>query len=238
MKAMIFSAGLGTRLRPLTDTMPKALVPVEGKPLLQWQIEKLKQADITDIVVNIHHFPEQIRTFVENNNGFGCHILFSDETELLLDTGGGLKKAAPLLTDTSPVLVLNVDVLSNINLKQFVEAYRPQDDAALVVSLRETQRYLLFDMANLLRGWHNTATGELKPPSCDAQLKHLAFAGMQIVSQRLLQHLQNYDADVFSVIDFYLHICTMNSLRAYTPPDFQMLDVGKPNALQQARGFL
>ena len=234
MKAMIFAAGLGTRLRPLTDTMPKALVPVKGKPLLQWQIEKLREAGITDMVINIHHFPQLIRSFIEQNDAFGCHIVFSDETEQLLDTGGGLKKAAPLLADTSPVLVLNVDVLNNLNLAAFVAACRPDDDATLVVSSRETQRYLLFREDNLLQGWHNIATDEYKPSGCNPQGHHLAFAGTQIVSQQLLQRLQTVDADRFSIIDFYLRICSSARLRAYIPHNFQMLDVGKPNALQQA----
>ena len=147
MKAMIFCAGLGTRLKPLTDTMPKALVPLAGKPLLQWQVEKLRDAGITDIIVNVHHFPDQIIEAVRANNGWGCHITISDERENLLDTGGGLKKALPLISNPlspNPVLACNVDILSNIDLRALIEYYQSpitnyqSPMSLLVVSERET----------------------------------------------------------------------------------------------------
>ena len=117
---MIFAAGLGTRLKPLTDTMPKALVPLAGKPLLQWQVERLRDAGITDIIVNVHHFPDMIIDAVRRNNGWGCNILISDERDQLLDTGGGLKKAlhlSPLTSHLSPLLACTVDILSNLDLR-------------------------------------------------------------------------------------------------------------------------
>ena len=122
MKAMIFAAGLGTRLKPLTDTMPKALVPLAGKPLLQWQVEKLRDAGIRDIVVNVHHFPDQIIETVQANNGWGCNIVISDERDELLDTGGGLRKAwrEGLLGKDKPVLACNVDILSNIDIRALI----------------------------------------------------------------------------------------------------------------------
>lgn len=165
MKAMIFAAGLGTRLKPLTDTMPKALLPIAGKTLIQWQIEQLRQAGITDIVVNVHHFGEQIIRYLHQNNGFGCHIAISDERDMLLETGGGLYHARHLLCDGSgePILACNADILSNIRIADLQVAFRPEMMALLVVSERTTQRYLLFDNAMRLHGWTNIDTGELRP---------------------------------------------------------------------------
>ena len=165
MNAMIFAAGLGTRLKPFTDSHPKALLPLAGKPLLQWQIEQLRAAGITDIVVNVHHFAEQIISYLQAHD-FGCNIRISDERAALLDTGGGLRKAmheAPCANPNAPWLVCNVDILSTICLPQFIQSHRPDDLATLVVSQRQTQRYLLFDTDQCLKGWTNIATGELRP---------------------------------------------------------------------------
>ena len=167
MKAMIFAAGLGTRLKPLTDTMPKALVPVGGKPLLEILIRKLVASGFTEIVINVHHFADQIIRFVEEHDAFGADIRFSDESGKLLETGGGIKKAIPLLLESGvterPFLVHNVDILSNVDLQDF---YRHGAGAAalLLVSERQTQRYLLFDEENRLVGWTNVKTGEVKSP--------------------------------------------------------------------------
>ena len=121
MNALIFSAGLGTRLKPLTDTLPKALVPIAGKPLLQWQIERLRAAGITNIVVNVHHFADKIIEAIQANEGWGCSVQVSDERDCLLETGGGLRKAKDLLLrsddDQTPILACNVDILSNIDIK-------------------------------------------------------------------------------------------------------------------------
>ena len=165
MNAMIFAAGLGTRLKPFTDSHPKALLPLAGKPLLQWQIEQLRAAGITDIVVNVHHFAEQIISYLQAHH-FGCHIRISDERAALLDTGGGLRKAmheAPCANPNAPWLVCNVDILSTIRLPQFIQSHRPDDLATLVVSQRQTQRYLLFDIDRRLKGWTNITTGEYRP---------------------------------------------------------------------------
>ena len=164
MVGMIFAAGLGTRLKPLTDTMPKALVPLAGKPLLQWQVEKLRDAGITDIIVNVHHFPDQIIDAIRQNNGWGCNITVSDERDLLLDTGGGLRKVKGerLKVKGEPILACNVDILSNIDIKALVRAYEQKGESQLVVSDRPTQRYLCFDANNRLCGWTNIATGEVK----------------------------------------------------------------------------
>ena len=152
MKAMIFAAGLGTRLRPLTDTLPKALVPISGKPLLQHTIEKLKRAGFDEIIINIHHFGQQIIDFVAENQSFGIRIEFSDERDKLLDTGGGIKKAAWFFNDGEPFLVHNVDILSNIDLRELLAFQKGSSSVAtLVCSKRQTSRYLLFEGSGHLR---------------------------------------------------------------------------------------
>jgi len=238
MKAMIFAAGLGTRLKPLTDTMPKALVPLAGKPLLQWQVEKLRDAGITDIIVNIHHFPDQIIEAVRANDGWGCNITVSDERDQLLDTGGGLKKAISQITNhklqiaSEPILACNVDILSNIDLRAFLGSYDPRTLGSLVVSDRPTQRYLCFDASNRLCGWTNIATGEVK----GRDGRHLAFSGMQIVSPDIFKYADGL-GEKFSMIDLYLHICEKEVLKAYVPANYKMMDVGKIDQIVEAEAF-
>lgn len=243
MKAMIFAAGLGTRLRPLTDTMPKALVPVGGKPLLEILLRKLIAAGITDIVINVHHFADQIIRFVEANRSFGIHIAFSDETGALLETGGGIKKAMPLLSEGNPedkpFLVHNVDILSNVDLSRFCSP--GQDDSArLLVSTRKTKRYLLFDEENRLVGWTNVDTGEVKSsyPGLDvSRCRRYAFAGVHLFSPRLFRYFDTWP-DKFSVIDFYLSVCDRETIRAYPCEGLKLMDVGKAETLEQAEEFL
>lgn len=254
MNALIFSAGLGTRLKPLTDTMPKALVPLAGKPLLQWQVEKLRDAGITDITVNVHHFPDMIIDTIRRNNGWGCTISISDERDCLLDTGGGLRKILPSLQEGDggrlPILACNVDILSNIDIRALIAQYEQTGVSQLVVSERQTQRYLLFDEQNLLRGWTNIATGEFKPSSIHQSIipsfRRLAFSGMQILAPEVLTRLDEMEAEKFSLIDFYLHLCEQNStpsaihhtpLQAYVPKDYKMMDVGKIDQIQEAERF-
>ena len=238
---MIFAAGLGTRLKPLTDTMPKALVPLAGKPLLQWQVEKLRDAGITDIIVNVHHFPDMIIDTIRRNNGWGCNISISDERDMLLDTGGGLKKAVM----EGPILACNVDILSNIDLRTLVSEYERTGVSQLVVSERKTQRYLCFDKRDSLCGWTNIATGELK----GKEGRHLAFSGLQILNGEALRLLRQIQEDKFSLIDFYLHLCEQNYqspitnhqspiiLKAYVPLDYRMMDVGKIDQIEEAERF-
>lgn len=242
MKAMIFAAGLGTRLKPLTDTMPKAMVPVAGKPLVQWTLLRLKAAGFDEVVINVHHFAQQIVDFVTLNHGFGCHVQFSDETGGLLETGGGIKKAAPLLAgagDDEPFLIHNVDILSNVDLADF---YRHTADSAalLLVSERKTTRYLLFDDSLRLVGWVNEQTGQVKSPypQLDVAACHkYAFAGIHTFSPRLFQYFGQWP-DRFSVVDFYLSICHQEAVRAYPHPDLRMMDVGKADTLLLADEFL
>ena len=236
MKAMIFAAGLGTRLKPLTDTMPKALVPLAGKPLLQWQVEKLRDAGITDIIVNVHHFPDMIIDTIRANKGWGCNIVISDERDLLLDTGGGLKKAVTgygLQVTGEPILACNVDILSNIDLRALVRAYEATGVSQLVVSERDTQRYLCFDEQDRLCGWTNVKTGELKGKDG----RHLAFSGCQILGADVVEQLNEMPQEKFSLIDFYLQVMDKVPLQAFVPADYRMMDVGKIDQIEQAEAF-
>ena len=254
MKAMIFAAGLGTRLKPLTDNMPKALVPLAGKTLLQWQIERLRAAGITDIVVNVHHFPDMIINYLRENNNFGCRIAVSDERDMLLETGGGLRKAKSLLLEVGsresgnsnePILICNVDILSNINIPTLLNAYNPDEMGVVVVSERDTQRYLLFDKTNRLCGWTNIATGEVRPASLASSpnsliASRLAFSGMQVLNPRIFDcmgEVVEKKGDKFSLIDLYLHITEKEILRAYIPENYRMMDVGKIAQLSEAEAF-
>ena len=163
-QAMIFAAGLGTRLKPLTDTMPKALVRVGGEPLLRHVVLRLKDAGYTHIVVNVHHFAQQIIDYLVANDHFGIDIRISDEREALLETGGGIKKAIPLFDAETPLLIHNVDILDNVDYEWFYRQHLDSEDAVLLVSRRKTKRYLLFDHAMRLMGWMNVETGEVKSP--------------------------------------------------------------------------
>ncbi|MCR5709248.1 MAG: NTP transferase domain-containing protein [Bacteroidales bacterium] len=234
MKALIFAAGLGTRLRPLTDTMPKALVPVDGIPLLERVALKLVAAGYDDLVINIHHFAGQIRDFVASKNGFGVKVSFSDETDLLRETGGGIRHAAPLLEDSDgPFLVHNVDIISNLDLGWFRTQHRDGDLATILVSDRPTQRYFLFDGDGLLVGWTNIATGEIRSPwpgiDPDSCTK-LAFAGIHLIDPSILPLMSDWP-EKFSIVDFYLSICRTHPVRAAVMPGLELHDVGKLSEL-------
>ena len=242
MNALIFAAGLGTRLKPLTDTMPKAMVPVCGKPLVQLLLERLGAAGATQVVINVHHFARQIIDFVEQNAGFGLDVRFSDETDQLLETGGGLKKAARLFTSEAPILVHNVDILSNMDLAAFYRsAVETQGQpATLLVSERQTQRYLLADAQDRLVGWTNIATGEVRTPypGLDVQAcRRVAFSGIQVFSPQLLPLMAAWEGK-FSIIDFYLSVCHKVDIRLRVQPDLRLLDVGKLDSIREAERFL
>lgn len=237
---MIFAAGLGTRLKPLTDTVPKALVPVGGKPLLQHTVEKLKAAGFNEIIINIHHFGQQIIDFVQQNDNFGIRIEFSDEREKLLDTGGGIKKAAPFFDDGKPFLIHNVDILSNVDIDAFYrEHLQNRSSATLLTSRRKTSRYLLFDGNSSLRGWINKQTGDVKSPRKDfdpENYRELAFSGIHVLSPEIFGYMANFP-DTFSIIDFYLSVCDKIPIKSYTPANLSLLDVGKIDSLEEAEKF-
>ena len=254
---MIFAAGLGTRLKPLTDTLPKALVPLAGKTLLQWQIERLKAAGITDIVMNVHHFADKIIDYLRQNDNFGCNIQVSDERDMLLETGGGLRKAQPLITSSpltsspnslitsSPILACNVEILSNIDIPALLRAYNPEEMGLVVVMPRDTQRYLVFDDTQRLCGWTNITTGEVRGPIANSQYpiantRNLAFSGMQVLNPRIfscMDELVALKGEKFSLIDLYVHIAEKEVLRAYIPENYRMMDVGKISQLSEAEAF-
>lgn len=225
---MVFAAGLGTRLKPLTDTMPKALVPVAGQPLLWHVIMKLKDAGFGRIVVNVHHFADQIIDYLHANDNFGLDIRISDEREQLLETGGGIKKALPLFDPSEPILIHNVDILSNLDLNAL-----PTDAPLLVVSERKTKRYLQFDDTMRLIGWKNVETGEVK--GCEG--RSLAFSGIHLFHPSLSPLLADWP-DRFPIMDFYLKACADHLICGYEAHDLRLLDVGKLDTLHEAEEFL
>lgn len=242
MKAMIFAAGLGTRLHPLTDNMPKALVPVAGKPMLERVILRLKEAGFTDITVNIHHFGEQIIDFLRANQNFGIEIHVSDERDLLLDTGGGIKKARPFLDGNEPFLVHNADILSEIDLAAFYRHHLAGNaEATLLVSKRETSRYLLFDKDNQLHGWINKSTEEVKPEGFiydKESYQEFAFGGIHVISPSLFQEMESEQwTGKFSIIPFYLSLCRKAKIQGYPLQDAHWFDVGKLETLAKAEAY-
>ena len=237
---MIFAAGLGTRLRPLTDTMPKALVRVGGQPLLWHVVQRLKAAGYERLVVNVHHFAQQIVDYLSANDNFGLDIRISDETGGLLETGGGIRKALPLFDPDSPILIHNVDILSNVDLTRCQTLCEAAPDALLFVSRRQTKRYLLFDDEMILDGWTNIETGEVRSPypALDpADCKQLAFSGIHVLWPRVFPLLEQMP-ERFGIIDFYLKHCHQCAFLGYEQKDLRLLDVGKLDTLDQAEQFL
>ncbi|VAW18413.1 mannose-1-phosphate guanyltransferase [hydrothermal vent metagenome] len=239
MKAMIFAAGLGTRLKPLTSHTPKALIKVAGKTLLQMAIEKLKGFGIHSVVVNVHHFEGQVVNYLAENNNFGIDISISDESAQLLDTGGGLKKAAALLSGSEPILLYNVDVLSNVDLARVLEQHIATCSlATLVVRKRETQRYLLFDKYNILVGWRNDKTGETKisAPENFENARPFAFSGIHIISPQLPGLLD--EEGVFSIINAYLKLAKQHKISGYIDNSSLWMDLGRMDQLEKASEIL
>ena len=243
---MILAAGLGTRLKPLTDTMPKALVSVGGTPLLDLGIRKLQAQGYDRFVVNIHHFAQQIVDHVAQQD-YAPLVHFSDETAQLLETGGGLKKAQGLFRDDEPILIHNVDILDNVDYDWFSRQHLADEDVVLLVSPRKTKRYLLFDHAMHLMGWKNIETGEVKSPyeyvrrtglsQHGEPLNMYAFSGIHSFSPRLFPLMERFP-DRFSIIDFYLSVCHRARIVGLVKNDLQVLDVGKLDSLKEANDFI
>lgn len=235
MKAMIFAAGLGSRLLSETLTKPKALVKVGNKTLLQHAIEKLTGCGITEIIINTHHFSEQVQHYIAEND-FGIPIIISDESEKLLDTGGGLKKARFLLSDTSPILIYNVDILTNINLSSVISYHQNSEAlATVVVRKRETNRYLKFYDDKRLVGWINNKTSETKIalPEYFANSVEMAFSGIHVINPEIFDFMPNEDK--FSIIDLYLKLAKKHLIKGYFDESDFWMDVGKPDQLKEAR---
>ena len=245
-QAMILAAGLGTRLKPLTDTMPKALVPVGGVPLIDHTIQRLMGFGYDHFVVNVHHFAQQIVDHVTVQD-YGRMVSFSDESDQLLDTGGGLKKAAPLFDGDKPILIHNVDILDNVDYDWLSRQHQENEGAVLLVSRRQTKRYLLFDNAMRLMGWKNIETGEVRSPyeyvrrtglsQHGEELNMFAFSGIHSFSPRLVPLMERFP-DRFSIIDFYLSICHRTNIAGLIKDDLRVLDVGKVDSLREADFFL
>lgn len=242
MKAMIFAAGLGTRLKPLTDTMPKALVPVCGEPLLYHVITKLKAAGYDELVVNVHHFAEQIVDYLSTHD-FGVKICVSDESECLQETGGGILHARPFLEGgEDPFLIHNVDILSNLDLAWFRQQTPPEALATLLVSERQTSRYLLFDDTLHLCGWTDLRTGEVRTPYPDldpARCRRFAFSGIHNLSPRIFEAFDQMAVpERFPIMDFYLKACARYPIVGVQAQDLKLMDVGKVDTLAQAEDWL
>lgn len=232
ISAMIFSAGLGTRFKPWTDKHPKSLAVVNGKTLLQRNIEYLQQYGIYDVVVNVHHFSNQVIEQVLQSNGWGSTITISDETDELLDTGGGLLKAKHLLYRHT-LLTINVDILTDINLKDFLTHHQVQNSLiTLAVSSRETSRYLLFNKYDRLVGWKNKKTGEEKIVIETKEIFEKAYSGIALFEPPFFELVPF--TGKFSLIDVYLALAKENKISYYDHTGSKFIDVGKPENAKKA----
>jgi MurNAc alpha-1-phosphate uridylyltransferase len=233
MKAMILAAGLGTRLKPFTDTAPKALAVVNGKSLLQRSIEYLRDFEIEEIVVNVHHFSNKVVETIEKNNGFGSKVVVSDESDQVLETGGAIKKASWFFKDNEPFVLMNVDVLTDMDLDLMRKHHMKEKPlATLAVTTRKTTRYFLFDELDNLCGWKNEKTGEQKMSKEITGYKQKAFSGIHIISPRIFSFLKHEGK--FSIIDAYLELSKMHRISAFDHSTSKFVDVGKPESLAQA----
>lgn len=232
-KAMLLAAGLGTRLKPFTDKHPKALAVVNNKTLLQRNIEYLQQYHIKNVIVNVHHFAEQIIAAIEQNNGWKSNITISNEVDEVLETGGGLQKASWFFKDDENFLLMNVDMLTDLNLQQMIVQHINSNAlATLAVTNRTSSRYLLFDETNRLCGWRNVQTKEEKLPRAANTLFEKAFSGIQIIRTELLSLIQQQGK--FSMIDVYLSLAANHTIQGFEHSNSKLIDVGKPESLQKA----
>jgi len=235
MQAMLLAAGLGTRLKPITDSKPKALVELNGKTLLEIAIRNLIANDFRKIIINVHHFADKVKQFLVNNT-FAADIILSDESSLLLDTGGGIKHAKKYFDD-SPILIHNVDIVSNLDLNEFYH-YHISDDslASLVVSKRPSSRYLLFNPENILCGWQDVKRDKKIIVREERSLHQLAFNGIHIINPSLIDSFPN--EQVFSIITAYLDIAKTETINGFVCNDIKWMDVGKIDSLQRAEDLI
>lgn len=225
-KALLLAAGLGTRLKPFTNHHPKALYEVEGKPLLQHAIEHVKAFGFTNIIINLHHFSNQIVDYLAMHDNFGVSISFSEETDELLETGGGLKKCRWFLEGEEPFLMRNTDLISDLNLEQLWMHHAKENPlATLVVRERETSRYLLFNPEGLLSGWENRTTGERIITRQATEYHAYAFSGMQLINPRIFEEITEMGR--FSIIDLYLRLSAVYKIQAFIDGNSRWLDAGK-----------
>lgn len=230
---MILAAGLGTRFKPWTDRHPKALAPVNGKSLLQRNIEYLQLYGINEVVVNVHHFADQIVEALTVNKGWGSHFIISDETAAVLETGGGLLKARPLL-EAGPFVLMNVDILTDMDLSALIgDHFRHQPLATLAVTGRITSRYFLFDDQEQLCGWRNATTGQerMARPTTAAPVQK-AFSGIHVIDPSIFPFITREGK--FSIVDLYLDLAAGHAIRAHDHSRSRLIDVGRPESAEQA----
>jgi NDP-sugar pyrophosphorylase family protein len=237
MRAMILAAGLGTRLKPLTDSIPKALIKIRGFALLELQIRKLQSEGFNNFVINVHHFADQIEEYLMQKKYFNTSIVISDETEQLLETGGGLKKAAHFFSDGKPFLVHNVDILSDLNLKKIMDHHLASGSiATLAVRDRTSPRKFLFNKENVLCGWMNEKTGEkIIVGNEKTELFPYSFSGIQIIDPAIFKYFP--DEDVFSLVDLYLSAAKNEMISGFFHNEDKWLDIGKTKTLAEANNL-
>jgi NDP-sugar pyrophosphorylase family protein len=225
IKAMVLAAGLGTRLQPFTDNHPKALYETEGATLLEHALRDLNRHGITEVIVNVHHFSEQILRFLEENGNFGMKVAISDETDMLLETGGGLKKAAWFFSDCNAFVVRNVDVISTLDLTAMIRVHLAAKPlATLAVRKRETARYFLFDDKMRLSGWINKKTGEQRIHRVRKSLRPLAFSGIQVMSPEIFPLIT--ETGKFSLTNLYVRLCRDHTIQGYEDQSPLWKDIG------------
>jgi NDP-sugar pyrophosphorylase family protein len=233
MIAMILAAGLGTRLKPFTDHHPKALAMVNGKTVLQRNVEYLQQAGISRIVVNVHHFAGQIIEAVKQNKGWGADVLISDESDEVLETGGGIQKAISLFGNENQLLVMNADILTDMDLAAFIAAHKASGaEATLAVSNRPSSRCFLFDENNRLCGWRNKNTGETKLPVEADHLVEKSFSGIHLIEESIFRHMP-FEGK-FSMVDVYLAMCSHHRINCFDHSGSKFIDIGTTEKLEQA----
>jgi NDP-sugar pyrophosphorylase family protein len=248
MKAMILAAGLGTRFKPWTDRHPKALALINGKSLLERNIHYLQQFGIKDVIVNVHHFADQLIDAIETNDAWGSRISVSDEMDEVLETGGGLKKAAWFFNE-GPFVLMNADILTDLDLNRMIDFHGKQTPlATLAVTSRPASRYFLFDETDRLRGWRNAKTGEerlalpaasLRKPDDPAgtvhALKERAFSGIHIISPEIFPLMRQQGK--FSIVDLYLELASAHRILGFDHSGSKLIDVGKPEAVAVAESL-
>jgi NDP-sugar pyrophosphorylase family protein len=235
MKAMILAAGLGTRFKPWTDNHPKALAKVNGVSLLERNMRYLHSFGIREILVNVHHFADQIRDAIIANDGWGNNISISDETDQVLETGGGLKKAHAFF-DQGSFILMNVDILTDMNLGKMISIHEETKPlATLAVTNRKSSRYFLFDRNNRLSGWRNTKTGEEKISISQPGLEEKAFSGIHLISPQIfpLMHQQGK----FSIVDVYLDLAAEKTILGFDHTDSRLVDVGRTESVVMAENL-
>lgn len=235
MKALIFAAGKGTRLKPFTDYSPKALAKVNGISLLERNIRYLQSHHINDFVINIHHFGEQIVSFLSEKENLGANIEISDEKEELLETGGGLVFAKRFLETEEDFLIMNVDILTKLNITELIHSHKKNKDlVTLAVSQRKSSRKLLFDSQMCLRGWKNTQTEEQKRMPSEDNLREFAFSGIHCVNSEILGKIKRRGK--FSIMEEYLDLMFTESIRGFYHTE-TVIDVGRPESVLEAEQY-